>query len=82
MRWERSCLKAAWEPFSGNLSMMFTFFLSTIVHVKHQIEMGDTHLQQFLLQIVGAQGRRIDVFEFSNLHLNLVEEFLWKLLKN
>ncbi len=26
MRWERSCLYAAWEPISGNLSMMSTFF--------------------------------------------------------
>lgn len=25
-----------------------------IVHVKHQTEMGDTHSQQLLLQIVGA----------------------------
>ena len=27
---------------------------STIVHVKHQTEMGDTHSQQLLLQMVGA----------------------------
>ena len=27
---------------------------NTIVHVKHQTEMEDTHSQQFLLQIVGA----------------------------
>ena len=45
MRWERSCLKAAWEPISGNFSMMFTFFPSTIVHVKHQTEIGYTHLK-------------------------------------
>ena len=54
MRWERSCLKAAWEADFRQSQHDVHLLSSTIVHVKHQTEMGDTHSQQLLLQIVGA----------------------------
>ena len=61
MRWERSCLALGEELLKSSVGADFRqsqhdvhLLSSTIVHVKHQTEMGDTHSQQLLLQMVGA----------------------------